>query len=294
MKIMVAVIAAGAVVAGLIALAGTSLGLFSNGGSDEPVHEVAATWSPDGRKLVFAHPHDGDTEIYVKSGAVITRLTDNEDSDYNPSWSPDARQIAFLSDRHGHRGQLYVMNSDGSDQHRLTDAGDGIAGRPAWSQDSKRLGYTELECDYVCRGTIKIVGLGTDGSTTTIEKGGYYDMRDPSFARDGRLAFAGADKFNLPGIWVTRADGGRPRSVSGGPGDGWPTWSPDGRRVAYQCGYAVCMVGANGKRRRFIRTSDAERPAWSPDARRLVYSCSNALCIVVLRDRTSRRVHIAW
>src|SRR5919199_5825589 len=84
--------------------------------SAEPVNELAAAWSPDGRKLVFDHPRDGDTEIYVQSNDGIKRLTNNDDSDYYPSWSLDGRRIAFLSDRDDHRTQLYVMNSDGSDQ----------------------------------------------------------------------------------------------------------------------------------------------------------------------------------
>jgi Tol biopolymer transport system component len=287
-----------------------TLGLACGGSTPaEPVNDLAAAWSPDGRQLVFDHPRDGDTEIYVQSDGRIKRLTNNDDSDYYPSWSPDGRRIAFLSDRDDHRAQLFVMSSDGSDPERVTGADDGVIGQPAWTPDSSRLGYTELSCSSgvlggICRGTIKIVDLESE-RTTTIAKANYIDMRDPSFARDGRLAFAGNDEFNLQGMYVASADGRRRRPVGGELGGEWPAWSPDGRRLAYQCGYAVCLVNADGTGERFLRRSPAERPAWSPDGRRIVYACgkpvtaptasrAGSLCVVSVGSGRSRRLHFAW
>jgi TolB protein len=37
-----------------------------------------------------------------------------------PMWSPDSARIAFISDSPG-RGDIYVMNSDGSGLTKLTD-----------------------------------------------------------------------------------------------------------------------------------------------------------------------------
>ena len=51
--------------------------------------------------------------------------------DTGPSYSPDGTQIAFESDRGGSQ-QIYVMNADGSNQHRIS-FGDGKYGTPVWS-----------------------------------------------------------------------------------------------------------------------------------------------------------------
>lgn len=293
--------------AGLLITALAALGVACGGGggrtSGEPVNDLAAAWSPDGRSLVFDHPHDGDTEIYVQDSDGIEQLTDNDRSDYYPSWSPDGRRIAFLSDREDGRQQLYVMNSDGADEERLSDVDDGVAGPPAWLPDSDRLAYTELDCEAeVCTGTIRVVELATK-QTTTIARRREYDMRDPAFARDGRLAFAVL--IGSPGIRVASADGRQRRTVVGDPGSGWPAWSPDGGTIAYQCGYAICLVGADGAGDRILRTAPAERPAWSPDGRRIVYACgkppeapssskAGSLCTVSVGDGTSRSVQLQW
>lgn len=64
-------------------------------------------------------------------GSNITRLTNNEASDSDPTVSPDGSRIAFISDRDGNR-EVYVMNADGSEQTRLTTS-DADEWTPIWS-----------------------------------------------------------------------------------------------------------------------------------------------------------------
>ena len=85
--------------------------------------------SADGSHVVFGQAGDPPkpASIYTMriDGSGITRLTDPEGShrDGLPKYSPDGQQIVYLSDRSYaflDGMDIYVMNADGTDQHRVT------------------------------------------------------------------------------------------------------------------------------------------------------------------------------
>jgi len=59
------------------------------------------SWSPDGRKIVFASERDNDSEIYVMNadGSDQRRLTNQAGDESHPHWSPDGQRIVFNSAR---------------------------------------------------------------------------------------------------------------------------------------------------------------------------------------------------
>ena len=101
-------------------------------------------WSPDGSRIAFMAQEPGasgsnpDYNIFVMDadGTDVTRLTDTPGEDGWPAWSPDGSQIVFSSGRDdcsisqatdcrstgdiGPWEDAWIMNADGSDQHRLT------------------------------------------------------------------------------------------------------------------------------------------------------------------------------
>ena len=88
-----------------------------------------AGWSPDGTDIVYARapiqrnpppPQLFPSGIATFSHGVLTQGIDLA-GDSEPSWSPDGTRIAFTRS-----GEIYVMNSDGSNLTNLTNnpAGD--------------------------------------------------------------------------------------------------------------------------------------------------------------------------
>ncbi|MGZ3467988.1 MAG: TolB family protein [Gemmatimonadaceae bacterium] len=81
-------------------------------------------WSPDGRWLVFVGQRNGDFDVYRISanGGNEIRLTTTRGLDDGPEYSPDGKYIYFCSTRSG-RMQIWRMRPDGSDQTQITNDG---------------------------------------------------------------------------------------------------------------------------------------------------------------------------
>jgi len=91
-------------------------------------------WSPRGDKIAFTMKQTkGNYDIYVYDlpTAKITKLTNSQKNNENPTWSPDGRFLTFYSNRSG-RGEIYVMAIDGLGTRKLVEM-PGTSYTPSWS-----------------------------------------------------------------------------------------------------------------------------------------------------------------
>jgi Tol biopolymer transport system component len=123
----------------------------SDGGTPQQLttvgNNVYPAFSPDGSKIVFTSNRTGTSQVYVMNadGSGQTQLTfDPQPKDQVPDWSPDGSKIAYLADTHGISdvvnpswGDIWVMNADGSGQHRITNGASWYG--TAWSPDGTRI-----------------------------------------------------------------------------------------------------------------------------------------------------------
>jgi Tol biopolymer transport system component len=141
----------------------------------------------------------------------------------NPVWSPNGSKIAFASNVTGCSGggcfAIYTMNPDGSDQTRLTPAGDGGA---AWSPDGSKIAFLSPRDG----GRLEIYTMNADGSNQT--RLTYNSLSDwnPIWSPDGtKIAFVRTDEPPFEEwIYVMNADGGGERRLA--PGELVPDWQP--------------------------------------------------------------------
>ncbi len=83
--------------------------------------------------------------VVPAAGGTPQQLTDGDWDDGSAQWSPDGAQILFTSDRREDRwlmpvSQIYLMNSDGSDQHQISGPSDTFEYfSPNWSADGKKI-----------------------------------------------------------------------------------------------------------------------------------------------------------
>ena len=97
-------------------------------------------WSPDGTRIAFESRRglsgSGVGRIFVMGADGSDQQNASgalETDDVGPVWSPDGSQILFTR-----RGELHVMNADGSAVRTLTDGFAQVTGH-SWSPDGSRI-----------------------------------------------------------------------------------------------------------------------------------------------------------
>ena len=114
-----------------------------------PGYDAEATFSPDGRQIVFTSQRDGDAEIYVMDadGGHQRRLTRGRGYDGGPFFSPDGKTILYRGDRRNDGNmnlQLRLVNPDGTDDRAITD-NPIFNWCPFWHPSGKSLIFTQVD-----------------------------------------------------------------------------------------------------------------------------------------------------
>jgi TolB protein len=174
-----------------------------------PGYDAETTISRNG-KLVFTSTRNGDLDIYTmdSNGKNVRRLTNELGYDGGPFWSNDGKQIVYRA----HHPQdpkekedyiallkqnlirptkldIWVMNADGSNKHRVTNNGKANFA-PFFFPDGKRIIFSSNMDDPKGRNfdlyKINVDGSGLERITTHETFDGF-----PMFSPDGKkLVFA--------------------------------------------------------------------------------------------------------
>lgn len=255
------------------------------------LHPENLVWSPDGTRLAFnsrptcpqAPECEYAAELYVVTVAngQLTRLTDNDQYDGDPTWSPDGAQLAYEfrptsdGDRH-----LYRINAAGGPATPVVTDAD--SADPAWSPDGARIAYAT---QWVIK-TVRPDGTAQLAVTENTAA----NVFDPLWTTDGRrLTFLNLELFSCghsscyeESLLRVDVDSGHIDLLSEPDFSYTPEplmWSATDHLVAYilltdSVLYARDLSGSSPGPARQL-TSDAPinaDPAWSPDGRRLAFS----------------------
>jgi TolB protein len=245
-----------------------------------------ATWSPDGRTLVYQSSAAGNFDLYAMrgDGSGVRLLEASPRDDITPVFSPDGHKLLFVSEREGNR-EIYVLPAEGGAATNLSrDAGSDI--HPVWSADGQRILFSSNR-SKLHDDDFDIFEMQADGGgVRQITRGPEVDTY-ASWSPDGRRIVTRRVLDGNSEVFVLDADGGKPLNLTQAPEhyDGWPCWSPDGSLIAYAGGGPdtgnkyLFLVAPDGSQRRqltFAPGAGAFRydtqPAFSPDGRFLVFT----------------------
>jgi Tol biopolymer transport system component len=213
-----------------------SMGLVVVGGA------ARATFPGAEGRIAFLTDRSGCCDISTMNpnGTQVSRLTNvaPDAGAFDPFWSPDHTTIVYDQGRNGPRPnqQIWVMNADGSDQHRLLPDPFFVDYFPSYSPDGRWIAFNRCQPDFGACAIYRMHANGSGLSAVTPFKASVSDLY-PRYSPDGRtLAFWGMGRGGVAhAIYLADANGSNVRRLT--PPSKLraftPDWSPNGSRIVF-------------------------------------------------------------
>ena len=127
----------------------------------------------------------------VSDTSGLHRVQLTSDGGFDPTWSPDATKIVYRTLTEPDDGELWIMDSDGSNPHDLVNDPDYSDWGPAWSPDGRTIAFNS---NRVVGHTIWLMNPdGSDQRPMTRVHGEY-----PSWSPDSTaIAYSGGNYYDI-------------------------------------------------------------------------------------------------
>ena len=252
--------------------------------------------SPDGQWIAYvvsaidAKEDKSNSHIWMVSydGKSDRQITWSQDSENSPRWSPDGKYLAFSSSRPGKAkgNQVWLLDRQGGEAMQLTEMKGRLQGYE-WSPDSKRLalvvGDPDPEAEANTPPSADSSGAGA-GAAAKPKAPKPIVIDRYKFKQDGQgYVLSGRHSYiYLFDIDTKKLD----RLTTSKWDESGPSWSPDGRRIAFMCNraddpdrepsaqifVAEAKTGATDKQLTQANSRGGRsRVDWSPDGKRIVF-----------------------
>jgi len=236
--------------------------------------------SPEGEWIAYTvtetdlKEDKSETRVWMvpAHGGEALPMTAEGSSASSPKWSPDGKYLCFLAARNGGKTQVWTLNRKGGEAQQLTDVKQGVSGYE-WSPDGK-----------------KLLLLVKDPDPDGLEKDDKEKKQEPwvidrlQFKRDN-VGYLDRRRTHL--YLFEPGDTSITQLTSGDYDDSQPTWSPDGKLIAFVSNRTdnpdgnsntdIWLVSAEttdkGKTLHQVTTNPGSdrSPAWSPDGNSITY-----------------------
>jgi len=243
--------------------------------------------SPDGKWVAYTissvdvekDKRDSDVWIVSWDGTQVIQMTSSPDGESSPRWSPDGRYLSFLSSRGTEEekkkgAQVWLLDRRGGEAQKLTDVKGGVA-EYSWSPDGARLVFVSYDVDPASDPEKMEGWKRKTAPPIVIDR--YHFKQD----REGYL------KRLCAHLWLFDVATRKAEQLTATPyDDESPSWSPDGKRIAFISNRAVpdpdrtsdtnvyvieAKPGAEPLQLTTFNGPDGGRPSWSPDGKWIAY-----------------------
>lgn len=262
--------------------------------SGQPTAEPATTGNRFGAEGLIAFSANGDIYAVNPSGKQLRQVTHGSPEDFSPSWFPAGDRVAFRREQGG-PSAIYQANLDGAGLRKanLPQDAEGLV----WSPDGRLLAYSGgAPGETDSKGDV-LIAKG-DGSEVRLAAGWPDSTEEyPAWSPDGRkIVFSSnhalsSDEVRV--LWVVDLETSHisrlttPAEKPYLSTDVHPTWSPDGKSIAFQTNRgggeqsaSIWVIRADGSNLRQLTSAVGEFPSWSPDGARIAFNGSSGITIV--------------
>jgi len=225
---------------------------------------LSPRWSPDGRLIAYTSYRNNNPDLYVLNFDSGRRdvLSAQQGLNATPGWSPDGQWLAIAMSAGGGTN-LFLMPKSGGSPRPLT-AGPAISVSPSFSPNGRQIVFNSDR-----GGTPQIYIIDVDGSNLhRLTFQGNYNASPRWSPRGEKILFM--CRMGANHICLINPDGSGLQQLTFAGTNEDPTWSPDGRHIAFSS-------TRNGRRDIFVMHADGTEqkrltnngydnylPDWSP------------------------------
>jgi len=277
--------------------------------ADAVLKAVTGKRGPFDTKLAFVSTRGGRfKEVYTSwlDGGMLFRVTDNPTINLFPSFDGTAQHLLYLSYKtlnpelylvdlthgvetsiapplgmavgatltpdgqiigafaHGGQTNLYLLDQSGNQIRTLSDNG-GINVSPSVCHDGSRLAFTS---DRSGNPQIYVMNMAGGGAHRITYQGDYNTA--PAFSPNCKKIAYESRSAGIINIFTINADGSGGHQLTSQGSNEWPTWSPDGRYLAFSStregdSRIYLMLAADGRVIAPLTEGEgnATNPSWS-------------------------------
>jgi Tol biopolymer transport system component len=227
------------------------------------------TWSPSGSAIAFNTFSDSIFALDVEPDPITgERRLRGFGRGSCPTWSPDGGRLMYargFEDGLEFRTGIFTRSASGTQgEQRIFVVPDTIGmDCPRLSPDGQRIAFpASVFSEEMFTRHLMLLTLGEESlrSLTTGES-----LRDVNWSPDSRSLAYVDQTVNEEHIYTVIVDGGLPVRVASDSTSiiNYPSWSPDGTKIAFSTG-AIVIMNADGTGRWQLSDNGAAYPAWAP------------------------------